>query len=159
MTCATSAEVCASLHPESAWASCYSCFATASFLCIVAPVLVLQLLPFSAKLLQFLFCNCFLSLLSCSSKRVGLPMVRKSSDMYLNSLNYYCTCIGFTRTVYMHRIWPYMWWFPCQKCRIYVVYIWSWPSAASAALFTIHNWTVCSLFLPGSSRLELLLDV
>ena len=52
MTCATSAEVCASLHPESAWASCYSCFATASFLCIVAPVLVLQLLPFSAKLLQ-----------------------------------------------------------------------------------------------------------
>jgi len=148
MTCATSAEVCASLHPESAWASCYSCFATASFLCIVAPVLVLQLLPFSAKLLQFLFCNCFLSLLSCSSscfatasflcivapvlvlqllpfsakllqflfcncflsllscssKRVGLPMVRKSSDMYLNSLNYYCTCIGFTRTVYMHRI-------------------------------------------------------
>ena len=25
------------------------------------------------------------------------------------------------RTVYLHRIWPYVWWFPCQKCRIYTI--------------------------------------
>ena len=31
--------------------------------------------------------------------------------------------LGLARTVYMHRIWPYIWWFPCQKCRIYTVYI------------------------------------
>ena len=23
---------------------------------------------------------------------------------------------------YIHRIWPYIWWFPCQKFRIYTVY-------------------------------------
>ena len=30
--------------------------------------------------------------------------------------------------VYMHHIWPYIWWFPCQKYRIYTVYIWFWPT-------------------------------
>jgi len=27
-----------------------------------------------------------------------------------------------------NRIWPYIWWFPCQKYRIYTVYIWFWPT-------------------------------
>jgi hypothetical protein len=36
--------------------------------------------------------------------------------------------LGLARTVYMHRIWPYIWWFPCQKHRIYTVYIWFWPT-------------------------------
>jgi hypothetical protein len=35
--------------------------------------------------------------------------------------------LGLARTVYVHRIRPYTWWFPCQKCRIYTVYIWFWP--------------------------------
>jgi len=26
-------------------------------------------------------------------------------------------------TVYIHRIWPYVWWFPCQKYRIYTPYM------------------------------------
>ena len=26
--------------------------------------------------------------------------------------------LGLARTVYIHRIWPYIWWFPCQKYRI-----------------------------------------
>jgi hypothetical protein len=30
-------------------------------------------------------------------------------------------CLGLARTVYIHRIWPYIWWFPCQKHRIYMV--------------------------------------
>jgi len=34
------------------------------------------------------------------------------------------------RTVYIHRIWPYIWWFPCQKYRIYTAYIWFWPTLA-----------------------------
>jgi hypothetical protein len=37
-------------------------------------------------------------------------------------------CIGLARTVYIHRIWPYIWWFPCQKYLIYTVYIWFWPT-------------------------------
>jgi hypothetical protein len=34
--------------------------------------------------------------------------------------------IWLARTVYIHRIWPYIWWFPCQKYCIYTVYIWFW---------------------------------
>jgi hypothetical protein len=37
-------------------------------------------------------------------------------------------CVGLARTVYIHRIWPYIWWFPCQKYRIHTVYIWFWPT-------------------------------
>jgi len=29
------------------------------------------------------------------------------------------THLGLAKTVYTHRIWPHIWWFPCQKCRIY----------------------------------------
>jgi hypothetical protein len=36
--------------------------------------------------------------------------------------------IGLARTIYKHRIWPYIWWFPCQKYRIYTVYIGFWPT-------------------------------
>jgi len=36
--------------------------------------------------------------------------------------------VGLARTVYIHRIWPYIWWCPCQKYRIYTVYIWFWPT-------------------------------
>ena len=39
-----------------------------------------------------------------------------------------CTCVGLARTVYIHRIWPYIWWFPCQKYRMCTVYIWFWPN-------------------------------
>ena len=29
-----------------------------------------------------------------------------------------CLCVGLARTVYIRRIWSYIWWFPCQKYRI-----------------------------------------
>ena len=29
------------------------------------------------------------------------------------------TQVGLARTVYIHRIWLYIWWFPCQKYRVY----------------------------------------
>jgi len=38
------------------------------------------------------------------------------------------TLIGLTKTVYMHCIWLYIRWFPRQKCRIYTVYKWFWPT-------------------------------
>jgi len=38
------------------------------------------------------------------------------------------SCLGLARTVYIHRIWPYIWWFPCQRYHIYTVYIWFWPT-------------------------------
>ena len=41
--------------------------------------------------------------------------------------------LGLARTVCIHRIWPYIWWFSCQKYRIYTVYIWFWPT------LLIHN--------------------
>jgi hypothetical protein len=47
------------------------------------------------------------------------------------------------RTVYIHRIWPYIWWFPCQKYRIYAVYIWFWPTLAmTLVLCTMHSWAL-----------------
>jgi len=30
-----------------------------------------------------------------------------------------CTCVGSARTVFIYHIWPYIWWFPCQKYLIY----------------------------------------
>ena len=38
------------------------------------------------------------------------------------------TQVGLARTVYIHRIWLYIWWFPCQKYCIYTVYICFWPT-------------------------------
>jgi len=38
------------------------------------------------------------------------------------------TYVGLARTVYIRRIWPYVWWFPCQKYRMYTVYIGFWPT-------------------------------
>jgi len=47
------------------------------------------------------------------------------------------TWVGLARTVhkntiytiiYIHRIWPYNWWFSCQKHRICTEYLWLWPT-------------------------------
>ena len=29
--------------------------------------------------------------------------------------------------MYTHRIWPCIWWFPCQKVCVYTGYLWLWP--------------------------------
>ena len=34
------------------------------------------------------------------------------------------TCTLIHRVGQIHRIWPYLWWLPCQICHIYTVYIW-----------------------------------
>jgi len=47
--------------------------------------------------------------------------------------------VGLARTVYMHRIWPYIWWFPCQKHRIYTVYVWFWPTLNILGIYG-HVW-------------------
>ena len=52
--------------------------------------------------------------------------------------------VGLARTVYMLRIWPYIWWFPCQNCRIYTVYIWYWPTlliSGGCLIATGESWT------------------
>jgi hypothetical protein len=33
---------------------------------------------------------------------------------------YFCEQVGLARTVYMHCLWPCVWWFPCQRYRIYI---------------------------------------
>ena len=35
---------------------------------------------------------------------------------------------GLANTVYIHRIWAYIWWFLCQKHRIHTIYVWLWPT-------------------------------
>ena len=51
-----------------------------------------------------------------------------SHNRMARTVHTYCTWLGLARTVYTHRIWPYIWWFPCQKYHIYTVYIWFWPT-------------------------------
>jgi len=36
--------------------------------------------------------------------------------------------VELARTVCARRIWPYIWWLPCQKYRMYTVQIWFWPT-------------------------------
>jgi hypothetical protein len=49
-------------------------------------------------------------------------------------------CTGLARTAYMHRIWPYIWYwvvFLPKKC-IYTVYIWLLPALHT---YTLHTWS------------------
>ena len=39
--------------------------------------------------------------------------------LHCNNCNH---CIGLARTVYLHCIWPYVWWSPCKKYRMHTVY-------------------------------------
>ena len=67
------------------------------------------------------------------------------NKVYLSST---AESVGLARTVYLHRIWPYICWFPCQKYRIYTVYIWFWPTLHKCAPYM----TVCMyglLLLPS----------
>jgi len=40
----------------------------------------------------------------------------------------HCILKGIAITLYVHRIWPYIWWFLSQKHRISTVYVWFWPT-------------------------------
>ena len=46
------------------------------------------------------------------------------------------TSIGLAITVFIHRTWLYIRWFPCQKLRIHTVYIWSWPTLHMRSMHT-----------------------
>jgi len=53
--------------------------------------------------------------------------------------------VGLARTVYTQRIWPYVWWFPCQKYRIYTVYTYTWmvlaiPTDLSSSGLPCKKW-------------------
>ena len=50
-------------------------------------------------------------------------MVNRVDDLYLSQVQ-----IGLARTVYIRRIWPYIWWFPCQIYHTYTAYLWFWPT-------------------------------
>jgi len=52
---------------------------------------------------------------------------------------YYISRVG--QTVYIHRIWPSIWWFPCQKYRTCTVYIWFWPTLS----LSLYIYIVCNL--------------
>ena len=48
-------------------------------------------------------------------------------NIYIQHMKYH-VYVGLARTVHIHRIRPYVWWFPCQKYRTCTVYIWFWPT-------------------------------
>ena len=63
----------------------------------------------------------------------GVPLIgfqqAASSTAQPQSSHWVCTCayiyiyIWLARPVYIHRVWPYIWWFPCQNYRIYTPYM------------------------------------
>ena len=65
------------------------------------------------------------------------------------------SCLGLARTVYVHRIWPYIWRIPCQKYCIYTVYIRFWPTLVMSGRWYFKwrskglsvKFSFCSLFL------------
>jgi hypothetical protein len=59
------------------------------------------------------------------------PFVRMHLYVFVNPTLRYIYIywyIGLAKTIYIHCIWLYIWWFPCQEYRIYTVYIWFWPT-------------------------------
>jgi hypothetical protein len=63
---------------------------------------------------------CVLPLFICINRPARTPLsvtLMWKQERWVGPMN-----IGLARTVYTHRIWPYVWWIPCQKYRIYTVY-------------------------------------
>jgi len=81
-----------------------------------------------------------------------------SMHVYVNVLaGKFCTNVGMARTVYMHRICPYKWLFPCQKYRIFTVYIYmvlANPTYAAKLITrqTQKNWLLFKRTKVQSSR-------
>jgi hypothetical protein len=48
-----------------------------------------------------------------------------------------CKHVGLARTVYIHRIRPLIWWFPCQEYRVCTLFIWHWPTLQ--ARLSLHS--------------------
>jgi hypothetical protein len=46
---------------------------------------------------------------------------------------------GLARAVYIHRIWPYILWFPCQTYHTYTVQIWFWPTLSIKQQFNTQH--------------------
>ena len=85
------------------------------------------------------------------------------------------TKIGLARTVSLHHMWPYIWWFPCQKLRIYTVHLYYsflffWPTqhkkdtthvmqdTKQRPCLVFHAdsaYTACTLFLSSSTKVYL----
>ena len=51
------------------------------------------------------------------------------------ALHHLVSCIGLAKTVFVRRLWPYIWWFSSQKHRMYTVYIWFWPTLVKCYIF------------------------
>ena len=56
---------------------------------------------------------------------VGIVLARRQVNIQPCTM---CTYVGLARTIYIHRIWPYISWFLCQNNLIYTVYIWFWQT-------------------------------
>ena len=84
----------------------------------------------AARLLHHLcYLTCCCTIKACLISRFVLaPAVKAWHFSHLIRLSCCSIELGLARTVYIHRIWPYIWWFPCQIYRIYTVFIWFWPT-------------------------------
>jgi hypothetical protein len=90
----------------------HALFSFPFLLCVLCSSQVIQNPPCSKTIHCTTLCLCF-----------GTLSVHEPLPLSVAATHYDHTCLGFGKTVHVHRIWPYIWWFPCQKYRIYTVYI------------------------------------
>jgi hypothetical protein len=60
--------------------------------------------------------------LTCVSIMKHLHLIIKLVEFNKYFFCTYCWCLKLARTVYIHRIWPYIWWFP-TKNTVFTLYI------------------------------------
>ena len=76
----------------------------------------------------------------CGVHKRNVPFAHGKSKgaPYCSSAKKGCAIVGLARTVYIHRICPYIWYFPCQNHRIYTVYMYVLV-LANLTQYQVHN--------------------
>ena len=95
-----------------------------------------------------------LSNTSCTSLLIVTSFLGLTRTMYTYGVH--CIYVKLARTVYIHRIWPYIWRFPCQKYCICTVYIGFWPTLYIRSLWQgihqTHGHIRCMVYIIGSGQ-------
>jgi len=102
--------VCICVWTWTLWWACLTCVRVSA--CVCTCVL------FSGKLFTCCVCQCGVAARQDSQWWVSMWCVCVWAVLFAARALYHAVYIGLARTVYIHRIWPYIWWFPCQNYRM-----------------------------------------
>jgi len=83
--------------------------------------------------------------LTCVSIMKHLHLIIKLVEFNKYFFCTYCWCLKLARTVYIHRIWPYIWWFP-TKNTVFTLYIYGSGQPYWCRIHTIPHPPIISTF-------------